>query len=56
MVDTRLDAAVDDDTEIPASERTGSAGWMTSMLCKQDKEQIDRIEEKLDKILSLLNA
>ena len=41
-------AGVDHNKEIPASERTGSAGYSMSLLCKQDKDQMDRIEEKLD--------
>ena len=43
--------SVNDDKEIPASKRTGSAAYSMALLCKQDKEQLDRIELMLMKII-----
>lgn len=41
-----------EDKIIPAEKRTGSGAYSMAMLCKQDKEQLDRIEEKLDSLIS----
>jgi hypothetical protein len=46
-----MDLSIDNDKEIPADERTGSSGYFMSMLCKQDKQQLDRIETMLNKLL-----
>jgi len=42
---------IDHDKEIPAEERTGSAAYSMALLCKQDKEQLDLIEEMLKEVL-----
>lgn len=42
---------VDHSKDVPAEERTGSGEYSMSMLCRQDKEQLDRIEKMLKKIL-----
>lgn len=43
---------IDQDKTIPAAERTGSEQYAMAMLCKQDKEQLDRIEYKLNLLLA----
>lgn len=57
------DVNVDHNKEIPAAERshraTGgeriySADYIMALLCKQDKEQLDRIERKLGYINQML--
>lgn len=41
---------IDHFKDIPAEERTGSADYSLSMLCRQDKEQLDRIEKMLTRL------
>ena len=47
--------SIDHDKEIPADKRTGSGAYSMAMLCKQDKEQMDRIEAKLDRVLAVVD-
>jgi len=48
-------SGVDHDKEIPANERM-SGDYAMAMLCKQDKEQLDRIEKKLDKLINIVDV
>ena len=43
-----VSTSIDHDAEIPADERTGSADYSMALLCKQDKEQMNRIEKMLN--------
>lgn len=43
-----ISVSVDHDTEIKANERIGLASYSMALLCKQDKEQLDRIEAMLN--------
>ena len=47
----KITTIIDHGNTIPAEQRTGSATVSLAMLCKQDKEQMDRIEAMLNKLL-----
>ena len=51
ILSTAVDYGVDHDKEIPVEERIGSAAYSMTLLCKQDKQQLDRIESMLKELL-----